>query len=81
MPLPEKPRNALYGKGEFSEDIPYKVISLLKGEVEVKPASNQYADYFFYFLTFCHATLKSKFYTTLITEQLPRRNGKFNEKH
>lgn len=53
----------LYGKREFPEYIPYKIISFLNGEIEVKPASHQYADYFFYFTLFYHVGQKSKFHT------------------
>jgi hypothetical protein len=48
---------SLYGKGEFPEYIPYKIISFLKGEVEVKPAPYKNADYSFYFTLFYHAGL------------------------
>lgn len=50
----------LYGKREFPEYIPYKIISFLNGEIEVKPASHQYADYFFYFTLFYHVGLKKQ---------------------
>jgi hypothetical protein len=73
--------HALYGKGEFSEYIPYKIISFLKGEIEVKPASNQYADYFFNFLTFSHVGLNSNFYTTLGRFPLTKRDERSDKKN
>jgi hypothetical protein len=39
---------------EFPEDIPYKVISLLKGQIKVKPAPDQCTDDFFDFTFLNH---------------------------
>lgn len=46
---------SLHGKGKFPQNVPDKIISFLKGEIKVKPAPNQYADYFFYSALFYHA--------------------------
>lgn len=34
----------LDGKGEFTENILYQIVSLLQGQVEIKPAAHQYSD-------------------------------------
>lgn len=47
----------LYGKGKFPEYIPYKIISFLKREIEIKPTPYQYANYFFYLTLFYHVGL------------------------
>jgi len=47
----------LYGKREFPEYIPYKIISFLKREIEIKPTPYQYANYFFYLTLFYHVGL------------------------
>jgi len=51
----------LYGKREFPEYIPYKIISFLKREIEIKPTPYQYANYFFYLTLFNHVGLGKQF--------------------
>jgi len=56
--------NASHGKRELPEDVSDEVISFAERKVEVKPAPNQYTNYFFYFALFCHALTLSNFYTS-----------------
>lgn len=69
--MPSRPNRVLDGEGKFAENIPYQIVSLLQGQIKIKPAAHQYPDDLAYFLRFNHTDYRKQFLYQPITDTHP----------